>query len=134
MVNDASDEVVFELDDPSVEVIETPDEKTIRRAYRVPLRGLPVSLSIDGEQYTVHNLSSGGAGVLVTKPDILKNKPVPFAVAICATEETFSFDAEVSHISVFDTDRYLCGLRFTNIEGKNSLAFSNFVYGLKKRK
>lgn len=133
MVNDSSDEVVFELDDPSVEVIQTQDEKTIRRAYRVPLRGLSVSLSIDGEQYHVHNLSSGGAGVFTAKPEILKNKPTPFTVSITTNEKTFSFGAEVTHISEFDTDKYLCGLRFTDIDGKDGAAFADFVYGLRKK-
>ena len=134
MANDTSDEVVFELDDPSVEVIQTPDEKTIRRAYRIPLRGNPVRLSIDGNQYDAHNLSSGGAGIFLTKLEELKNKPTPFTVSISTDSETFSFGAEVTHVSVFDTDKYLCGLRFTNIDEKDGLAFSNFVSGLRKKK
>jgi len=134
MVNDTSDEVVFELDDPTVEVIETPDEKTIRRAYRVPLREHSVSLSIDGNQYDIHNLSGGGAGIFLAKPEVLKNKPAPFIVSIHTKEKVFSFKAEVSHVSVFDTDKYLCGLRFTNMEEKDGAAFSDFVYGLRKKK
>ena len=135
MVDNTSDEIVFELDDPSVvEVIETPDEKTIRRAYRVPLRGLPVSILIGDNLYAVHNLSNSGAGIFITKPEQLKNKPAPFTISINAEEATFSFDAEVSHISVFDTDKYLCGLRFINIDEKNGLAFSNYVSGLRKKK
>jgi len=134
MVKDTSDEAVLELNDPSVEVIKTPDEKTIRRAYRVPVRGIPVGLFIDGNQYPIHNLSTSGAGIFVTTPEELKDKPVPFTASIYINEETFSFNAKVCHISVFDPDKYLCGLHFTDVEEKVGLAFSNFISGLRKKK
>ena len=99
----------------------------IRHGFRAPGGGSPqISLIIDGNSYSVFNLSANGVGIYLNEPGQLEEQTRHQGMTLVIGEQSFIVDGTIVHLSN-DGAHDLCGVDLTSMTPECQDAILNYL-------
>lgn len=89
-------------------------EPVVRKTFRVPMDEGVASCAVQGNSYSVVDLSMYGVGLRILDPEDFRIGEVIPRGSIEFSDRSFLVDVQVIHVSPHDGDQLVCGLRIVH--------------------
>ncbi len=131
-MEDQSSREFIEFEELDVELLSA---SVARKNFRIPIIGKPdFSLVFEGKFYSLANISVSGLGVLVNlESSFFLGQVLDDCELILLKNSIKGLQGEIVHCSADVSGKLLCGVKWLNLDPRNSKKIEAVILALKKK-